>query len=123
MKQAPKTLMQPCSTSDLEEALEVLEGRWKMLILFHLFCAPVLRFSQLRRAIAGISQKMLIQQLRELERDGVVGRKVYPEVPPRVEYILTQEGIALRPALQALQSWAGSRNKLTIEKEVGDQKS
>jgi DNA-binding HxlR family transcriptional regulator len=77
----------------------------------------------LRRAIAGISQKMLIQQLRELERDGVVGRKVYPEVPPRVEYILTQEGIALRPALQALQSWAGSRNKLTIEKEVGDQKS
>jgi DNA-binding HxlR family transcriptional regulator len=123
MKQAPKTLMQPCSTSDLEEALEVLEGRWKMLILFHLFSAPVLRFSELRRAIAGISQKMLIQQLRELERDGVVSRKVYPEVPPRVEYILTQEGIALRPALQALQSWAGSRNKLTIEKEVGDQKS
>jgi DNA-binding HxlR family transcriptional regulator len=126
MNRAHKKLMQLCSTTDLEEALDVLEGRWKMLILVHLFGASVLRFSELRRAIAGISQKMLIQQLRELERDGVVSRKVYPEVPPRVEYTLTQDGIALRPALRALQSWAGSRNKLTkltIEKEAGDQES
>jgi DNA-binding HxlR family transcriptional regulator len=116
MKQESETSSQPCSTSDLEEALQVLEGRWKMLILFHLFRASVLRFSELRRAIVGISQKMLIQQLRELEKDGVVDRKVYPEVPPKVEYTLTKEGIALRPALRALQSWAASRNKLTIEK-------
>jgi DNA-binding HxlR family transcriptional regulator len=73
----------------LEATLKVLEGRWKILILFHLFSAPVLRFSELRRAVSGISQKMLIQQLRDLEKDGVVHRKVYPEVPPKVEYMLT----------------------------------
>jgi DNA-binding HxlR family transcriptional regulator len=70
----------------------------------------MLRFSELRRVIAGISQKMLIQQLRDLEKDGVVARKVYPEVPPRVEYKLTKDGIALRPSLKALKSWAASRN-------------
>jgi DNA-binding HxlR family transcriptional regulator len=64
-----------CSTVELEEALKVLEGRWKILILFHLFSAPVLRFSELLRAVSGISQKMLIQQLRDLEKDGVVHRK------------------------------------------------
>lgn len=98
-----------CSTVELEEALKVLEGRWKILILFHLFSAPVLRFSELLRAVSGISQKMLIQQLRDLERDGVVHRKVYPEVPPKVEYMLTKDGTALRPALKALKAWAGSR--------------
>jgi DNA-binding HxlR family transcriptional regulator len=77
---------------ELEEALKVLEGRWKILILFHLFSAPVLRFSELRCAVSGISQKMLIQQLRDLEKDGVVNRKVYPEVPPKVEYMLTKDG-------------------------------
>jgi len=61
---------------------------------------PVLRFSELRRAVSGISQKMLIQQLRDLEKDGVVHRKVYPEVPPKVEYMLTKDGLAIRPALQ-----------------------
>jgi DNA-binding HxlR family transcriptional regulator len=98
-----------CSTVELEEALKVLEGRWKILILFHLFSAPVLRFSELLRAVSGISQKMLIQQLRDLEKDGVVHRKVYPEVPPKVEYMLTKDGTALRPALKALKAWAGSR--------------
>jgi DNA-binding HxlR family transcriptional regulator len=98
-----------CSIVELEEALKVLEGRWKILILFHLFSAPVLRFSELLRAVSGISQKMLIQQLRDLEKDGVVHRKVYPEVPPKVEYMLTKDGTALRPALKALKAWAGSR--------------
>jgi len=99
----------PCSTAELEAALHVIEGRWKALIIFHLFSAPVLRFSDLRRAIAGISQKMLVQQLRDLESAGVVARQVYPEVPPKVEYSLTIAGRALRPALQALQHWAASR--------------
>jgi len=99
----------PCSTVELEEALKILEGRWKTLIIFHLFSAPVLRFSQLQRAVPGVSQKMLIQQLRDLERDGIVTRKVYPEVPPKVEYALSQHGLALRPALVALQTWAASR--------------
>ena len=109
MKKTNRTFTQTCSTVELEEALKVLEGRWKILILFHLLSAPVLRFSELRPAMSGISQKMLIQQLRDLEKDGVVQRKVYPEVPPKVEYMLTKDGAALRPALKALQSWAASR--------------
>jgi len=80
----------------------ILEGRWKMAILFHLFGGidkkcRVMRFSELERAIPAISQKMLIQQLRELERDGIVLRTIYPQIPPRVEYQLTKVGIALRP--------------------------
>ena len=58
----------------------MLEGRWKMVIIFHLFARSTLRFSELEKAIPGVSQKMLIQQLRELERDGIVGRTVYPQV-------------------------------------------
>ena len=109
MKKPQQISTAECSTVELEEALKVLEGRWKIPILFHLFRAPVLRFSELRRVIPGISQKMLIQQLRDLEKDGVVNRKVYPEVPPKVEYMLTKDGVALRPALRALKSWAASR--------------
>jgi len=111
---------EPCSTAKLEEAIKVLEGRWKILIIFHLFSAPVLRFSELRRAMVGISQKMLIQQLRDLEKDGVVARKVYPEVPPKVEYKLTKDGIALRAALKALKSWAASRDaRLSVKGAAG----
>jgi DNA-binding HxlR family transcriptional regulator len=105
------------STGELEEALKVLEGRWKILILFHLFSTPVLRFSELRRLIPGISQKMLIQQLRDLEKDGVVNRKVSPEVPPKVEYMLTKNGVALRPALRALKCWAVSRKACLRKKK------
>ena len=117
MKKTKQISTQTCSTVELEEALKVLEGRWKILILFHLFSAPVLRFSELRRAVSGISQKMLIQQLRDLEKDGVVHRKVYPEVPPKVEYMLTKDGLALRPALKALKSWAESRKLLASVKK------
>jgi DNA-binding HxlR family transcriptional regulator len=109
MAKTSQSSSQICSTAELEDALKVLEGRWKALIIFHLFRVPVLRFSELRRAIPGVSQKMLIQQLRDLEADGVVVRKVYPEVPPKVEYALTEDGLALRPALVALQLWAASR--------------
>src|SRR5260221_3668448 len=70
---------EPCSTAELEEAIKVLEGRWKILIIFHLFSAPVLRFSELRRAMVGISQKMLIQQLRDLEKHGVVAESTSSE--------------------------------------------
>lgn len=93
----------------IEGALKILEGRWKVLILFHLFDKSVLRFSELERAIPDVSQKMLAQQLRELERDGVVRRTVYPEVPPKVEYDLTESGRALCPALDALLLWAKGR--------------
>lgn len=87
----------------------MLEGRWKMVIIFHLFDRRILRFSELERAIPGVSQKMLIQQLRNLEEDGIVSRKVYPQVPPRVEYELTDWGQAMCPALDALLEWAAKR--------------
>src|SRR5207244_6859872 len=79
----------------VEDALKILEGRWKLVILFHLFGGKVLRFSDLERAIPAISQKMLIQQLRQLEKDGIVRRLVYPQVPPKVEYGLTEWGQAI----------------------------
>jgi DNA-binding HxlR family transcriptional regulator len=97
------------AASGVEDAFRILEGRWKMVILFHLFDRGVLRFSELERAIPTVSQKMLIQQLRELERDGVVSRTVYPQVPPRVEYDLTEWGKAMCPALDALLEWAAVR--------------
>jgi DNA-binding HxlR family transcriptional regulator len=91
------------------EALKFLEGRWKLLILFQLFGGEVVRFSQLERGIPGITQKMLSQQLRQLEKDGLVERTAYPEVPPRVDYRLTEWGQALCPALDALLTWANKR--------------
>jgi len=105
---AEKMVQTPCTSVEVEAAIKVLEGRWKMIIIFHLFSAPALRFSELQRAIPGISQKMLIQQLRDLEGHGIVTRKIYPEVPPKVEYALSESGLALRPALLALQAWGAS---------------
>lgn len=90
-------------------ALNFLEGRWKLLILFQLFGGQVMRFSELERAIPGITQKMLSQQLRQLEKDGLVHRLAYPQVPPRVEYSLTEWGQDLCPVLDALLVWAGKR--------------
>ena len=97
------------AASGVEAAFRMLEGRWKMVIVFHLFDGAVLRFSELERAIPGVSQKMLIQQLRELERDGIVQRQVYPQVPPKVEYSLTTWGEAMCPALDSLLEWAAAR--------------
>jgi DNA-binding HxlR family transcriptional regulator len=93
----------------VENVIKLLEGRWKLLILFHLFGGKVLRFSDLERAIPAISQKMLAQQLRQLEADGIVRRIVHQQVPPKVEYCLTNWGQALCPALDALLKWAALR--------------
>ena len=93
------------AASGVDEALKVLEGRWKLIILFHLFVEETLRLSELERAIPGITQKMLIQQLRGLERAGVVSRLVHPVVPPKVEYKLTRSGKDLCPALDELLYW------------------
>ena len=97
------------AASGIEEAFRMLEGRWKMVIIFHLFDRGKLRFSELERSIPGISQKMLIQQLRDLERDGIVSRTVHPQVPPKVEYELTSWGQAMCPALDGLLEWAAQR--------------
>jgi DNA-binding HxlR family transcriptional regulator len=99
------------AATGIETALSMLEGRWKMVILFQLFARPVLRFSELERAIPKVSQKMLAQQLRELERDGLVERKVYAEVPPKVEYRLTDWGRALCPTLDQLLEWLSASKR------------
>ena len=98
----------------VENVLKLLEGRWKLIILFHLFGGNVMRFSDLERAIPAVSQKMLIQQLRQMERDGIVRRIVHHQVPPKVEYCLTEWGQALCPALDALLSWAALREEMVL---------
>lgn len=102
----------------VEQALKFLEGRWKLVILFHLFGGRILRFSDLERAIPAVSQKMLIQQLRQLERDGIVRRIVHHQVPPKVEYGLTDWGQALCPALDALSTWAALREERPTHEPV-----
>jgi len=101
------------AAQDAEQAFKFIDGRWKLLILFHLFGGKVLRFSELEKAIPAISQKMLIQQLRRMEKDGMVRRIVHPQVPPRVEYRLTDWGQALCPALDALLQWVAQRDNIT----------
>ena len=99
------------AASSAQNVIRILEGRWKLVILFQLFGANVRRFSELERAIPGVSQKMLIQQLRQMEIDGVVRRIVHHQVPPKVEYGLTDWGQALCPALDALLKWAALREE------------
>jgi DNA-binding HxlR family transcriptional regulator len=93
----------------VEDALKLIDGRWKLLILFSLFGGQVLRFSDLERAIPAVSQKMLAQQLRQLEADGIVERTVHSQVPPKVEYRLSSWGQSLCPALDALLKWTEGR--------------
>ncbi len=87
-----------------EATLNLIGGRWKILILYHL-SDDIKRFSELQRAMKDITQKMLTQQLREMEKDGLVHREVYPEVPPRVEYSLTPLGESLKPVIHAMCDW------------------
>jgi DNA-binding HxlR family transcriptional regulator len=96
----------------VETGLELIGGRWKARILWKLY-QRTMRFGDLRREVAGITEKMLAQQLRELERDRLVTRTLYPEVPPRVEYSLSEFGRTLEPVLLALKCW-GENNRLQI---------
>jgi len=114
VRYSPKGKVHPptpeSAADDVEQALKFLEGRWKLVILFRLFGGKLLRFSELERAIPAVSQKMLIQQLRQMESDGIVRRIVHHQVPPKVEYGLTDWGQALCPALDALLEWAALRD-------------
>ncbi|TCL04955.1 MULTISPECIES: winged helix-turn-helix transcriptional regulator [Sodalis] len=107
-----KTYTALTAASGVESVLRLLEGRWKLVILFHLFGGQVQRYSDLEKLIPDISQKMLAQQLRQLEADGIVIRTDYKQVPPKVDYRLTPWGQALCPALDALLTWAENRNSL-----------
>ncbi|GFP77215.1 winged helix-turn-helix transcriptional regulator [Clostridium fungisolvens] len=96
----------------VETTLLLIGDKWKVLILRDLI-EGTKRFGELRKSIGSISQKMLTQQLREMEEDGLVDRKVYAEVPPRVEYSLTEDGFSLKPILDSLWAW-GEQYKCKI---------
>lgn len=98
-------------TCEVETTLKVIGGRWKVLIIRELL-SEVKRFGQLQRALSGVTQKMLTQQLRELEEDGIVFRQVYPQIPPKVEYSLTAKGETLKPILYAMHEWGAKHSTL-----------
>jgi DNA-binding HxlR family transcriptional regulator len=104
----------------LEAALAVVGGKWKPIVLWNLAPGPR-RFGELRRLVTGISEKMLIQQLREMERDGIVAREDFREIPPRVEYSLTEFGVSLGQALRPLCDW-GTEHLARIEATQADPK-
>lgn len=103
-KKIDKNIEEIVDKCPVETALDVLAGKWKILILWYLR-AETKRFSELQRMLPRITQKMLIQKLRELEEDGIVLRVVYPVVPPKVEYSLTEYGLSLKPILKQLYLW------------------
>lgn len=89
----------------MELTLQIIGGKWKPLIIHHLGQQGTLRFNELRRTMPTITQKMLTQQLRELETDGIIHREVYPQVPPKVEYSLTTLGRTVTPVISRLCEW------------------
>lgn len=95
-----------CST--VETALEILVGKWKPVILYHLFTSGTMRFSELQRALPNITKKMLTSQLRELEYHDIVHRKIYMQIPPKVEYSITEYGLKMGPLMQAMNEWGTS---------------
>lgn len=97
--------MQDNTCNGVEVAIEAIVGKWKPIILYHLMENKIMRFNELKRSIPNITQKMLTSQLRELEQHKIVHRKVYPQVPPKVEYSLTEYGQEVIPILKSMQKW------------------
>ena len=101
----------------VEDALGILVGKWKPIILLHLLQGGTKRFSELKRDMPEITQKMLTKQLRELESEEIVKRVVYAQVPPKVEYSITEYGKTLEPILEAMHEW-GTKHTLLKRKKV-----
>jgi DNA-binding HxlR family transcriptional regulator len=99
-----------CANTGVGVTLRVIGGKWKLLILWHVKDKPI-RFGELMRQMSGITQKMLTQQLRELEADGLVKRNVYAEIPPHVDYVITDYGKTLEPVLESLCTWGEKHTK------------
>jgi DNA-binding HxlR family transcriptional regulator len=104
----------------VELTVSVMGGVWKPMILYHLLVNGKMRFMELSRAVPDATQRMLTLQLRELETDGIITRTVYPEVPPRVEYEVTEIGKALGPIMKKLRDWGESYRKNRAQNEGGD---
>ncbi|NNC36483.1 MAG: transcriptional regulator [Acidimicrobiales bacterium] len=107
VKETPSSRFDRYDCSDgcpIEMALEQIAGKWKGLIIFHLM-EETLRFNELARRVGKVTQRSLTKQLRELEAEKIINRKVYPVVPPKVEYSLTEKGRDLRQIITALEQW------------------
>ena len=101
----------------MELGLNILSGKWKLLILYHVYQEKIIRFNELKRKLGQITTKTLTMQLQELETQHIIKRTVYPEVPPRVEYSFTQIGETLIPVLKTLCDW-GTEYLSLLEKEI-----
>ena len=102
-------------TCRVEDVVRMIGGKWKLLILRHLIFGGTTRFNALHRHIEGITQTMLTKQLRQLEADGLVARRIYAEVPPRVEYALTDLGRSFQAPMGALVAWADEHHRAIVE--------
>ena len=105
----------------VELTLQVIGGKWKPIIIHRLGNDGTLRFSEVKRSIPNITQKMLTQQLRELEADGVVHREIYPQVPPKVEYSLTELGKTVMPVIENLCVWGRKYEEWNAEVGAQDE--
>lgn len=94
--------------------MKVLGGKWKSILINAIYFTSPARFGELKRSVVGITQSMLTTQLRELEEDGIITRKIYAEIPPRVEYTLTEFGLTLSPIIQSMAEW-GKQYRLNNE--------
>lgn len=101
----------------IAHTLDKIGGRWKIMILWELRLGP-LRFGDLKEKVEGITQKMLSQSLQEMMKDGLMTRKSYPQIPPRVEYKLTDEGISLLPVMEAVYRWGAAKNGIIKDQMV-----
>lgn len=104
-------MSEPTDHCLVNSTLDIISGKWKLVILYHLMKDDTLRFNELKRRIPGITQRMLTKQLRELEQSDVILRTVYPEVPPRVEYAVTEYGQTLGPILDLMHQWGETHVK------------
>lgn len=101
-------------TCPVTATMKVLGGKWKPILINAIYFTSPARFGELKRSVVGITQSMLTSQLRELEDDGIIARKIYAEIPPRVEYTLTEFGLTLSPIILSMAEW-GNQYKLNNE--------
>ncbi|QJD87091.1 winged helix-turn-helix transcriptional regulator [Cohnella herbarum] len=103
----------------VEDALGILVGKWKPIILLHLLNKGTTRFNELKRIVPGVTQRMLTKQLRELEDEDIIVRVVYPQVPPKVEYSISEYGKSLEPILMAMHEWGAAHtlHKMQLTKK------
>ncbi len=106
----------------VEATLSLIDGKWKGVVLYHLL-EGTMRFNEIRKKLPSVTQRMLTNQLRALEADGLIDRKVYPVIPPKVEYSLTQRGQSLAPVIQELKKWGDTHKDLWPEEFSNKQKA